>query len=386
MSQGDTCLGTERWKAQKRLLQMVGEGVFAYKLGDDPIRRYLSVVMTTIHAEVCAIRHGDPHVLCISEHNCKYLKHRVSLPFNDSLEGVPGSLCVFREQPCIAALNRERTRLTLHVRAELKTDEENKKHNLLVYGLVSPLIQDLAAVYYFLIKKLFPPILHAIATPTLRGEVKMPPLPDGFDSCRLNAKQRAAVAGLRYEVEGIQGPPGTGKSTAIECIVQARVPLEEMAVVTCIQNEAVEAVVQKLARANIPFFVTGAEDRLGPESLYWTIEAQVCRDEEFARFERRCRFVQQVAKVYERDGIKEEFKVLSRWYHIGWRLKWIPCMKGVQERYTWKKLDNLKLRKQQEVVKNARVALCTMDSTPKLLGLKLKPIFTVLVDEAGTVT
>lgn len=77
----------------------------------------------------------------------------------------------------------------------------------------------------------------------------------------------------------LQGPPGTGKSTVIYHIVRSYLPSGSVALATCVQNKAVDAIAEKLATsADVPFFVFGNEARLGLLARQWTLPAQVERD------------------------------------------------------------------------------------------------------------
>lgn len=94
----------------------------------------------------------------------------------------------------------------------------------------------------------------------------------------INQGQQRVLDYLAYNVEGIQGPPGTGKSTMIAWLFHA-LPPNAAALVTCVQNRAVDAVADKLARANTTaFIVHGNPERLGPVAKQWVVQAQVERD------------------------------------------------------------------------------------------------------------
>ena len=95
-----------------------------------------------------------------------------------------------------------------------------------------------------------------------------------------NAPQRDVVQGLAHGIECIQGPPGTGKSTTIFHILSTRLPDDHKAIVTCVQNKAVDSIVEKLRTTGLPFVVHGNPERLGEHSREYTMEAQVLRDPE----------------------------------------------------------------------------------------------------------
>jgi AAA domain/Zinc finger C-x8-C-x5-C-x3-H type (and similar) len=147
-----------------------------------------------------------------------------------------------------------------------------------------------------------PRLISSVANPALRSlatyrspsfEELLPSTPRPVPA---NERQLAVLAGLKYDVEGIQGPPGTGKSTIILHAIRTFLPRGsatsgeglEVVLATCVQNKAVDAIADKLAKAygaagkkgeeKINFFVFGNEERLGLVSRLWTLDAQVERD------------------------------------------------------------------------------------------------------------
>eukprot|EP00741_Cyanophora_paradoxa_P022562 tig00000248_g21787.t1 len=100
----------------------------------------------------------------------------------------------------------------------------------------------------------------------------------GHIAQRMNESQRAAVSGLRYNLESIQGPPGTGKSTTIVSIIEQRVPIAEKVHVTCTRNKAVDSVAEKLHEdLRDRFIVFGNSSRIGGTAKKYTLEARVER-------------------------------------------------------------------------------------------------------------
>ena len=94
----------------------------------------------------------------------------------------------------------------------------------------------------------------------------------------LNASQRGAAEALRRRLEIVHGPPGTGKSTTILGIVRARVPEGRRACVTCVTNQAVDAVASKLDGAGETFVVFGSKDHAGATSRHYLLQALVDGD------------------------------------------------------------------------------------------------------------
>ncbi|CAE8653736.1 unnamed protein product [Polarella glacialis] len=100
----------------------------------------------------------------------------------------------------------------------------------------------------------------------------------------INEDQRQAVLGLHRRVELIQGPPGTGKSTAIFHMLTAHLPRDGVAVVTCVGNQAINAVAEKLSLAQdadkggLPMLVLGSPKRIGRTAAAFTLDQQKRRE------------------------------------------------------------------------------------------------------------
>ncbi len=65
-----------------------------------------------------------------------------------------------------------------------------------------------------------------------------------------------------------------GKSTTIFHIIQSRLPAGTVALVTCVQNKAVDSLAEKLASTvhNCPFFVVGNAKNLGLTAAEYTLD------------------------------------------------------------------------------------------------------------------
>jgi len=98
-----------------------------------------------------------------------------------------------------------------------------------------------------------------------------------------NELQRSIIQSLTHGIECIQGPPGTGKSTTIFHIIQNRLPDDHKAIVTCVQNKAIDSIVEKLRTTDVPFVVHGHPNRLGDHAKEYTADAQALRDSEVVK-------------------------------------------------------------------------------------------------------
>lgn len=101
----------------------------------------------------------------------------------------------------------------------------------------------------------------------------------------INEGQLSAVHNLQYRVEVIHGPPGTGKSTTICHALSAHLPRGAAAIVTCVCNQAIDAIAEKLARNQDPtmhghpMLVLGNAKRVGSTARQYTLDEQAKREE-----------------------------------------------------------------------------------------------------------
>ena len=235
---------------------------------------------------------------------------------------------------------------------------------------------------------------------------------------KINEQQLECLRNLEKNVEGIQGPPGTGKSTTIFHLINSFVPSGYLAVVTCVQNKAVESIAEKLAN-HIPFVVFGNEDRLGETAKGYLLDNQVDRHEDVISQnrlvdERKSEF-QEASKAY--NGTVKEVKKLGKRAglpHEEDMDSLLTKMKGLnianstilQEKLhaaitkktqadiaynsAQTELTQIKGRVELDIARDARAVLCTIDSTCNLFPGDLEPIYGLkpkiaIIDEAGTV-
>lgn len=203
----------------------------------------------------------------------------------------------------------------------------------------------------------------------------------------LNTPQRGAVGGLRHRLEVIHGPPGTGKSTTIFGLLSARVPPERTACVTCVTNQAIEAVCEKLraVRWHLPFTVVGNPESLGPVSRRFILKQQVAREDEVIQAQDVLASVKREVEDLEKRRVEvgsgtEEFAKITQRLQYLW----------AEEDYCEKDRDAAAEFAARGIVRSTRVFVCTIASLHRISMMESQfgkdfpgAPHTVVVDEAG---
>lgn len=274
------------------------------------------------------------------------------------------------------------------------------------------------------------PIVQAIANPLLRKPIRTTLRAlDLRVPC--NAGQRDALEGFHRNIEGLQGPPGTGKSTEIFHIITALLEEQEAALVTCVQNRAVDSIAERLSRAgdSVRFFVIGNPNRLGPTACKYLIEPQTERrpsvmavKRAFDHFELFYNVIDQALRILRKKWLSKAHKdyVASRTQAAvnadlpvprdGWEALVDAYLRHRRYPHAYHLKDWLKMkvanaskglaevRKQERVLllRQAKAVLCTVAAIPRAIdfltdpdtdvGTLIRPIKSGIVDEAGTVS
>ena len=271
-----------------------------------------------------------------------------------------------------------------------------------VVGYVQPYFAELSAIKELESKlkahKDDTSLLSMLAAPATRGEFSYNPDKTFSELVPSNELQRTIIENLRHKIECIQGPPGTGKSTTIFHIVQSAVPAGYHAIVTCVQNKAVDSIAEKLGPTGMPFIVYGNPSRLGDCSKQFTLDAQIKRAPGVVLAHAR------VSKADSKLGLIDRtmFSILRSTWHDGparWRRLGLALTKKNDELYLALQADSLRLERerhelvqalQQEMneaqvalMQGSRASLSTMDGLASANIVSRKSI--VIIDEAGTV-
>jgi hypothetical protein len=257
-------------------------------------------------------------------------------------------------------------------------------------GYVRPYLMEYVAVMRF-IESGGPPILDDIVSLDNRTVFAFDQRPL-CDAVACNALQRQSVVGLRHTVEGIQGPPGTGKSSTIFHIVHSAMPLGMDAMLTCVQNRAVDALASKFQQSGtVPFVVLGNPERLGDTAKQYTLESLVAREQAVIACRGDSDWSSRVLDYL--DG-RLQRRIASRQFKsTGWRLWWVAyagwVLKG--DIATWSQLKREALEQLKAAIAEAEdrisssttVFMCTVDTLSRVKQSKRRRL--LIIDEAGTV-
>jgi len=359
------------------------------------------------------------------------------------LEEFAWNLVVIDEQLCILRQSSEEGDgadhvPVLHITRGIQLEALRKKDDcaryyssdserrMFVMGYVRPFYVDaLAAMEFIANPASVPPVLKCVADPTARRPFAYN-AGAAIDASRIgcNTVQESILRSMGTNIEGIQGPPGTGKSTTIFHIISSLVP--DAALVTCVQNKAVDSIAEKLATSAMTFVVFGNDKNLGPTAVRYTLKAQVERDPEVLRVVARLlrtvtiagMFANQLRQkeasrfgpahvAYRRKlwgGMddkarssreKDDFVFNSPWRRW-WRafvaersgLKELVCLWEQKVRELQTNLVQAKSQARAAIMFRAKAALCTIDTTSALLREENRlgtPITVAIMDEAGTI-
>ena len=376
-------------------------------LPTDSAETYLRKCKQNIEAEVWALVSNSRQAVNVvvgKDGGCilSVFKSGVRIPcdqLQNNLLVVRGSLFLLTRARADGSVTCEKGRL-------ISSNNNNKNGwGAFLIGYVKPYIQEHSAIVGFLQEEegaKIPSILKDIAllsTSRTPFSYDKRPFSDAVPS---NALQRRGVLGLAYTVEGIQGPPGTGKSSTIFHIVNSAMPAGMVAIITCVQNRAVDALACKFENSDIVFLVLGSPDRLGDTAKQFSIESRV---ETMSGVILRRTVFERVVRVLMFLHVARHKRETSRQFKsVGWRRWWAlhsrrPLVADL-EKWSARRgeeevaLDEARQAAAQSLASDATVLLCTVDAlfrVGKLLQHFQKGKFPkrkrvlLIIDEAGTV-
>jgi len=355
-------------------------------LPSDSVETYLCKCKQNIEAEVWSlvcnsrqpvdVAHGSGCIFSVS-------KAGVRLP-SDQLRF---NLLVVRGHLCLITRTRADGGLVFEKGRALSTAT-------FLVGYVKPYLQEYAAIMGFIsYSAVVPPILRDLA---LLSSVRTPFAYDKrplSDAVPCNALQAQSVLGLAHTVEGIQGPPGTGKSSTIFHIVHSAMPLGMVAVVTCVQNRAVDALACKFSAGVLPFLVLGSPERLGDTAKQFALEGRVDVVPSVARqrlvFERVGLVLEFLHSARRKREAKRQFKCAGwrRWWTLYARRPLMADLEAWSSRYEEEErvLGEARQAAADLIVSDTTVLLCTVDTLSRVGKLGSKKRRLLIIDEAGTV-
>lgn len=272
-----------------------------------------------------------------------------------------------------------------------------------------------------------------------RSRLLSPQLVDSLPPDTANASQREAIRSVQDGLSIIHGPPGTGKSTTILYLIQARTPPSAKVLVTCTRNQAINAVAEKLASVEGGIIAFGNERCLREAAKRYTlsrrVEADPCImlvDASIREWESKSEQARDSRRAMSEHGLRSwvaSWGAQARKHIKRHRLLFVSAgglktindlmdslCKGVMtfgDQAAW--LDSrvallthckhdMLVPVRRRILREARVYICTIDSTPRLMReleeeqsgaavttsvvVGARPsveIDTVIVDEAGCV-
>jgi hypothetical protein len=258
-------------------------------------------------------------------------------------------------------------------------------------GYVKPFIAEYVAIVKYLSEGV-PSILRDIVSPSMRNPLEFDSRPFS-DAVASNVLQTKSVRGLQFTVEGIQGPPGTGKSSTIFHIVNSAMPLGMDAIVTCVQNRAVDALACKFQSSAVRFLVIGSPDRLGDTAKQHSLSCLVARDPTVVSFQQVVSWLKRVLEFLHTCRAKREARCPFK--SSGWKRWWAGYVreataKDISE-WSHKVGESMSALVEtvdtvKEVISSSTtVFLCTVDALCRVGVKKINTRRLLIIDEAGTV-
>jgi len=268
-------------------------------------------------------------------------------------------------------------------------------------GYVKPYFTDLSAIVQLqkgVAEKNLPNdqllMLKQVAAPELRVPFAFATDRRFSDAVPSNEMQRTVIRSLSNGIECIQGPPGTGKSTTIFHILQSLLPSDKKAIVTCVQNKAIDSIAEKLGTTDLPFIVLGNQDRLGDCAKQHTVEEQVVRDPSVMDATKELhRTLDIEASLRKRlkqiiDSHRRLPVLWRRWWEIYARKRNEALVNDIDRYFNYEhalrsNIAKLRTTTEDRLIMAARAYLSTIDGLASVKDLCSNPV--VIIDEAGTV-
>ena len=167
----------------------------------------------------------------------------------------------------------------------------------------------------------------------------------------VNEDQDNAVKSLSHRVEIIHGPPGTGKSTTIFHVLSARMPDGAASVVTCVTNQAIDAVAEKLSitheeNGGLRILVLGNPKRVGKTAGKYTLDSLCERDALVVSMRWAYNLLRRVLQAAEDLQLARQQRLWKPHKRSRFGLHYIEGLRSVQKYRLELEQDNLQRRRQ----------------------------------------
>lgn len=193
----------------------------------------------------------------------------------------------------------------------------------------------------------------------------------------INEDQERAVKSLKSRVETIHGPPGTGKSTTIFHVLSARLPHGAAAVVTCVTNQAINAVTEKLSKTHegtdgLRILVLGNPSRVGKTAGTYTLDNLCQRDALVVNMKWALNLLQKVLKAVEQLQWARQERLWRPHQRSRFGQAYIEGLPVIQRYRAELERDNVQRRRQlmpEEIYDPVKFYLERLNSTKQKMAL-----------------
>jgi hypothetical protein len=256
----------------------------------------------------------------------------------------------------------------------------NEPFNVKLIGYIGNKIAQYKAVEH--IKKNNYSILKSVIDPTHIAQGTY--VDNNIELHKCDSSQLKVINSLEYNLECIHGAAGTGKSTTIINIIVKRIPKDHIVLCTAVQNQAINALVDKLKYSfdKLPFIVVGSDDLIGDTAKEYTLNALYNKNPKIIKIRKSFNNWSRLHDLLLSSNTEKWPSILCKNYlseMVDLEPKEILIYIKCKKLYFKKHLHNNML----QIIQNIRVFLCT---TSVAHYIPTEKIDTIIVDEAGSVT
>jgi len=207
---------------------------------------------------------------------------------------------------------------------------------------------------------------------------------NNIELIKCNDSQLQTINALYSNLECIHGPAGTGKSTTIINIINKRIPENHAILCTAVQNQAIDALVEKLQHTydKLPFVVFGNPNDLGDTARKYIPDLLYVKNGELKKKMNSLNNWKKLLDLLMSKKENEWPRILAKNYLTKIANK--PSEQIIE--HIKEKINDLRdmvYEQQNESLKTVKIFLSTIASIQKI---RIKIFDTVIIDEASTVT